>query len=449
MFSLSFAQTRASSTSTEEKLKSLQRPRWEVADIFRRHGDSYRQAHPLPLSHLRVMHAIEVCRTDYLGGHIEKCDDCGYERQAYNSCRNRHCPKCQALGKAKWLEERKAELLPLRYFHIIFTLPHQLNDLILHNKRVLLNILFKAVSQTLLAFGKNNLGGKVGFTTILHTWNQKLLDHFHIHCLIPGGALSFDGQGWINLKKENFLFSVEALSVVFRGKYIDDLKKAYQKGELKFPPQSGGSSTAKAANRPSKKEFQQLIDQLYQKKWVVYSKASFQAPQIQANKMNQSDSTQPDSEPDREDLLDYLARYTHRVAISNERIQSVEDGQVTFRYKDRKKNNQQQTITLEANEFIRRFLLHILPDGFMRIRHYGFLANRYKKKSLALCRKALGLSGNITQPQKKSTREMMRLLTGKDITRCPNCSIGTLRVAEKIPPLYAQYQPKIKYRDTS
>lgn len=351
--------------------------------------------------------------------------------------------------KARWLEDRKAELLPLRYFHIVFTLPHELNPLILNHKRVLLNILFRAVSETLLEFGKNNLGGRVGFITILHSWDQKLLDHFHLHCLIPGGALSFDNQGWIYPKKKDFLFHVEALSVVFRGKYIDALKKAYQKGELKFPSQSGGSSTARVADRPSKKEFQQLIDRLYQKKWVVYSKASFQAPQSQSSKMNLSDSTQCDREPDKEDLLDYLARYTHRVAISNERIQSLQDGQVTFRYKNRKKNNQQQTIALESHEFIRRFLLHILPDGFMRIRHYGFLANRYKNKALALCRRVLGVSGDMPQPEKKSTREMMWLLTGKDITQCPNCRIGTLRMAGEIRPLYAQYQFNIKYRDTS
>jgi hypothetical protein len=382
----------------------------------------YRRKHPLPPSHLKVMHALEVCRTAYLGGHIEKCDHCGFQRNAYNSCRNRHCPKCQALVKAKWLEDRKAELLPVDYFHVVFTLPHELNPVILQNKTVLLNMLFKAVSETLLEFGRNNLGGKIGFTTILHSWDQKLFDHFHLHCLIPAGALSLDEKSWIYTPK-NFLFPVKALSKVFRGKFLDFLKSAYKNEQLTF---SGNSSYLQA-----RREFQQLIDQLYGKKWVVYAKESFSNP---------------------EDALEYLSRYTHKVAISNERIKNLEEGKVSFSYKDRKSADVQKEIKLEVEEFIRRFLLHVLPDGFMRIRHFGFLANRCKKKCLNRCRQLLGLASPLFKPKARTPREMMLELTGKDISRCPCCKKGTLKAIAEISPAYSKwdyYQTHITYWDTS
>ncbi len=364
------------------------RPKRELADIFRQYGESYR--HALPLSHQKVMRAIEVCRTAELGGHLERCNACGFERPAYNSCRNRHCPKCQSMAKAKWLFKQKSELLPVGYFHLVFTLPHELNPLILANKRVLLNILFKAVSETLLAFGRTHLQGQMGFLTVLHTWDQTLKDHFHLHCLIPAGALSFDQSRWISARK-NFLFPVKALSLVFRGKFLDFLKRASNQGKV---------------------EFQGKAKALRKKKWVVYAKKPFGSP---------------------EKVLDYLGRYTHRVALSNDRILSVHDGQVTFSYRDRRDGDRLKTMTLEAEEFIRRFLLHVLPEGFMRIRHFGYLANRSKKHALARCRELLGLNPTLPELSKKSPHEMMLDLTGIDLTRCPTCKQGTMLIVAELP----------------
>jgi len=408
----------------EEVVKD--KPNWEVADIFHAYGEAYRLNHSLPASHLKVMHDIKVCRSAYLGGHIKKCDTCGAEINAYNSCRNRHCPKCQALTKARWLEARKAELLPLTYFHCVFTLPHEINPIALCNKKVVLGNLFKSVSQTLLQFGKNpenGLGGKLGFITILHTWDQTLLDHFHLHCVIAGGALSFDNDRWI-AGREDFLFHVKALSEVFRGKFIDYFQRAFANAKLIFPGNTQRFGTNKG--------FSALIDQLWAKDWVVYSKRPFGGP---------------------EQVLDYLGRYTHRVAISNRRIINVENGKVTFQYRDRKDNDTLKEMTLEAEEFIRRFLLHVLPEGFMRIRHFGFLANRCKKEKLGRCRQLLGLSPELPKPGKKTTQELMLQLTGIDVTRCPFCKKGTMKVAGKIPEFSASFfnaslvEPKIK--DTS
>jgi hypothetical protein len=382
------------------------RPKWEVADIFCEYGQAYRSKHPLPPGHLKVMHDIEVCRTAYLGGHIEQCDSCGFERNAYNSCRNRHCPKCQALAKARWLEARMAELLPVTYFHNIFTLPHKINPIALCNKKVIFDILFKSVSETLLQFGrnpKNGLGGKLGLIAILHTWDQTLLDHFHLHCLIPGGVLSFDGSTWI-AGRENFLFRVELLSVVFQGKFIDNLEKAFEKGKLIFPGKTEPLGTPKG--------FKGLKNQLWAKNWVVYSKPPFAGP---------------------EQVLDYLGRYTHRVAISNHRIVAVENGKVTFHYRDRKDNATLKVMTLEADEFMRRFLLHIVPNGFMRIRHFGFLANRRKKKDLSRCRELLGLSAHLPKADTKTTQEFMLELTGIDLNKCPYCKKGTMKFIAEIP----------------
>ena len=402
------------------------KPKLEVADIFREYGEAYRVGHPLPPTHLKVMHDIEVCRTAYLGGHIEQCDSCGFERNAYNSCRNRHCPKCQALTKARWLEARKAELLPLTYFHSVFTLPHEINPIALCNKKVVFGILFKSVSQTLLQFGKNpenGLGGKLGFIAILHTWDQRLSHHFHLHCVIAGGALSFDNDRWI-AGREDFLFHVKALSEVFRGKFIDYFQRAFANAKLIFPGNTERLGT--------KKGFSALINQLWAKDWVVYSKEPFGGP---------------------EQVLDYLGRYTHRVAISNHRIIAFENGKVTFQYRDRKDNDTIKVMTLEADEFIRRFLLHVLPDGFMRIRHFGFLANRSKKKDLGRCRELLGLCPELPKPSEITARELMLQLTGIDLTKCPFCKKGTMKVIAQLPKfsgtsLNALFnQPQIK--DTS
>jgi hypothetical protein len=389
------------------------RPQWEVADVFRAHGSDYRQQHSLPRVHLRVMRAIETCRTAALGGHVEKCDHCGFERISYNSCRNRHCPKCQSLAKARWMENRKAELLPVGYFHSVFTLPHELNPLVLCNKKTLFDILFKAVSDTLLEFGadpKHGLGGKLGCIAILHTWDQTLQDHFHLHCLIPGGALSSDGSSWTHARK-NYLFSVKALSKAFRGKFIHLLKKAFKENRLIFP--------GKASSLASTRMFVRLLNQLWKKQWVVYSKKPFAGP---------------------ENVLDYLGRYTHRVAITNHRITAVENGVVRFRYRDRRDHEKFKFMTLAAEEFIRRFLLHTLPDSYVRIRLFGFLANKCKERCLALCRKALHYNPEPPNSSPIDSRSLLLHLTGIDLDRCPRCSQGTM-YSVKILPLDTTFAP--------
>ena len=410
----------AAVAASSPKEASRNKPRWEVADILRLHGRQYRERHSLPLSHLKVMHAIEVCRTAYLGGHVERCDSCGHERHAYNSCRNRHCPKCQTLTKVKWLEDRKSELLPTGYFHAVFTLPHELNNIALCNQKIIFDILFKAVSETLLEFGRNNLVGKLGFLAILHTWDQTLLDHIHLHCVVPGGVLSFDKTAWMPAG-ENYLFSVKALSKVFRGKFLDYLSREFTTGELVF---SGKISSLAGA-----KEFSSLMDILKSKDWVVYCKKPFAGP---------------------EKVLDYIGRYTHRVALSNNRIINVANGMVTFTYRDRKNADVRKTMILKAEEFIRRFLLHVLPQGFVRIRHFGFLANRYKKVNIQKCRELIdnlpaGRHGSQHPPKcpEKTTclpvgtaQELMLELTGVDINICPCCKKGALRIIREILPLW-------------
>ena len=367
----------------------------ELADIFRAHGESYRRAHPLPVSHLKIMQAVERCRTAALGGHLEQCDSCGYERPAYNSCRNRHCPKCQSLAKVKWLDKQKSELLPVGYFHLVFTLPHELNALILTNRKILLSHLFKAVSETLVDFGRTRLGGQIGLITVLHTWEQTLLDHFHLHCLVPAGALSFDQKHW-RPARQNFLFPVKALSLVFQGKFLDLLKKAFARNKLLFVGQTASLADSVAFNL--------LIDALQKKPWIVYAKKPFGSPVH---------------------VLDYLGRYIHRVALSNDRIVSAYNGAVTFSYRDRKNHDRKKTMTLDAHEFIRRFLLHVIPKGFVRVRHSGVLANR-SKGLLSKCRQLLDLNPAVPKLVQKSVHELMLELTGIDITRCPVCEKGKL-----------------------
>ena len=363
----------------------------ELADIFRRYGESYRNTHRLPTSDLKVMRAVSVCRTHELGGHLDRCEACGFERPAYNSCRNRHCPKCQSLAKARWLEKQTAELLPVGYFHLVFTLPHELNRLILANKKIGLSLLFKAVSETLLEFGQTRLKGTLGIIAVLHTWDQRLKDHFHLHCLVPAGALSFDRSHWVAARK-NFLFPVKALSLVFRAKLLALLQHNIVRGKIDFPNQA--------------------INELRQKNWVVYTKKPFGSPHT---------------------VLDYLGRYTHRVALSNDRIVTIENGEVLLTYRDRKDGDRKKTMTLEVQEFIRRFLLHVLPDGFMRIRHFGFLANRSKKQALAQCRKLLKLDRALPKIPKQSAIDLLRELTGVDLSRCPCCQKGTMIVVGELP----------------
>jgi predicted Zn-ribbon and HTH transcriptional regulator len=371
----------------------------ELADIFRSHGQSYQRTHRLSASQQKVMRAVSVCRTQELGGHLKQCDTCGFEHPTYNSCRNRHCPKCQSLAKAKWLEKQTSELLPVGYFHLVFALPHEFNRLILAHKKIGLSLLFKAVSETLLEFGQTRLKGTLGIIAVLHTWDQTLKDHFHLHCLVPAGALSSNHSRWIGARP-NFLFPVTALSQVFQGKFLALLQQACDKG--KIPP---ATNEIKASR---------------QKSWVVYAKKPFGSPQT---------------------VLDYLGRYTHRVALSNDRILNVQNGQVTLSYRDRKDGDKKKTVSLEAHEFIRRFLLHVLPDGFMRIRHFGFLANRAKKHALPQCRKLLGLSAALPEFSKKSAHDLLLELSGIDLSRCPRCLKGTLIVIGEL--------PKVSRRDSS
>jgi hypothetical protein len=378
--------------------------KWELADIFREFGDNYRKSHRMPLSHKKVMHAVEVCRTSYLGGHMKVCSFCGYEHPTYNSCGNRHCPKCQSLAKLRWVKKREEELLPVDYFHNVFTLPHELNALARSNKKIIYGILFKSVSEALLQFGENELGGKIGFIATLHTWDQKLLEHIHLHCIISAGALSPDGGRWISSPNKDYLFSVKALSRVFRGKFLDYLKMAYSQGKLAF--------AGKSLEYESKEGFKALIDELYKEDWVVYSKKPFAGPEI---------------------VLDYLGRYTFRIAISNNRIRGVKDGKVTFTYRDRKEGNQKKEATLEAGEFIRRFLAHVLPGSFTRIRHFGFLCNRNRKENIACLKKLLGVYGKTCESSEKSLEELMLELTGSDISKCPRCRVGTMTCHHLIP----------------
>ena len=356
-------------------------PSWPDLSTVR---ESYQQTHRLSAPQQKVMRAISVCRTQELGGHLDRCDACGFERPGYNSCRNRHCPKCQSLAKAKWLEKQTSELLPVGYFHVVFTLPHEFNRLILAHKKIGLNLMFKAVSETLLEFGQTRLKGTIGIIAVLHTWDQTLKDHFHLHCLVPAGALSFDQSRWINAR-QNFLFPVKALSRVFRGKFLALLKHDIDRGKIK------------SANNEVKTS--------WKNNWVVYAKKPFGSPQT---------------------VLDYLGRYTHRVALSNDRIVAVDHGQVALSYRDRKDGNRKKTMTLEAQEIIRRFLLHVLPDGFMRIRHFGFLANRSKRQPLARCRKLFDLDPAVPQSPILSAKDLLLKLTGVDLSRCPCCHVGTM-----------------------
>jgi hypothetical protein len=382
-----------------------------VADVFRLYGDAYRATQPLPWSHGKVMDAIQRCRTAALGGHVEQCDTCAFERPAYNSCHDRHCPKCQGLAKAKWVQARSLELLPVGYFHVVFTLPHELNRLVLCNKRVVFDLFFQSLSTTLQDFGRRHLGGQIGFSAILHTWDQKLLDHFHVHCIIPGGALSPDQTRW-RPSHERFLFHVKDLSAAFRHTFLQGLCGAFDQNELEFHGQTEPLAVSGA--------FQTLLHSVRGKDWVVYSQPPFAGP---------------------EKVVDYLGRYTHRVAIGNYRILDVSHGEVTFTYLDRRDAGQVKPLTLTAHEFIRRFLLHVLPKGFKRIRHFGFLANRCKHQALGRCRALLGLEPERPQPDPKTPREWMLELTGEDVTRCPQCGSGTLVRARRLPPASGRDHP--------
>ena len=368
--------------------------RLELADILDHHWDDYKTQYPLWPEHRKIVSDLLNCRTAQLGGHIERCDSCGAVRITYHSCRNRHCPKCQHMPRERWLEKRKDEILPLNYFHVVFTLPHELNTIILNNKKVMLNCLFAAASKTLITFGKNELDGTPGFLAILHTWDQKLKAHFHLHCLVAGAGVSKDKKRLIACTGD-YLFNQKAVSLVFRGKFIDRMGLACQKGNLKLAGH----------------KYKKLKNTLFTKTWVVSVRDPVKRP---------------------EHVLEYLARYTHRVAIANSRIKSLKDAMVTFTAKNRKKNCT-ESIAISAVEFIRRFLLHSLPKGFVRIRHYGFLANRNRQINLKVIRKLLKLP-TVLAKTRVSLEEMMLQIAGIDITTCPCCNKGKMQLlAEEIP----------------
>jgi putative transposase/transposase-like zinc-binding protein len=389
-----------------------------VADIFRQYGPQYRQSHRLPRTQRRVMEAIEDCRTSALGGHKDKCDRCSHIEIFYNSCRNRHCPKCQFLRKEKWIDARTEDLLPVRYFHVVFTIPTELKPLVLRNQKVMYGILFRSVSETLLELANNpkHLGARIGFMGILHTWGQNLMDHPHVHCVVPGGGLSPDGNHWVSSRKQ-FFIHVKVMAKLFKEKFRAYLKRSYQSGELLFPD---GIS-----HLNERYVFERLRRLLYHKKWVVYCKPPFNGA---------------------EGVFEYLSRYTHRIAISNNRILKVEDGKVSFLWRDYADNDTVKTMTVEADEFIRRFLLHVLPDGFVKIRYYGLLANRTRKGNIALCRELLGESKIETRDNDvpETWQEHFLRVSGVDVTTCPVCKKGRLITVEILYPSWC-HGPPMKY----
>jgi Putative transposase/Transposase zinc-binding domain len=370
----------------------------EVADIFRRYGPAYRLANPLSHTQQRVMHAIEQCRTAALGGHVEACDSCQHQRISYNSCRNRHCPKCQSLARAKWLQDRQAELLPIEYFHVVFTIPEEISAIALQNKKEVYDILFRAAAETLrvISADPKHLGAEIGWISILHTWGQNLLHHPHLHCLVSGGGISPDGSRWIACRP-GFFLPVRVLSRLFRRLFLEYLNEAFDKGKLQF-----FSSLVALRERQC---FARTLAAAQKREWVVYAKAPFAGP---------------------EQVLQYLGRYTHRVAISNNRLASMENGEVQFHWKDYRNGNRQGILTLDANEFVRRFLLHVLPGKFQRIRHYGFLANRYRAPKLVLCRQFLAVLMAILIVPAPDYRDRFEQLTGRSLRVCPACGKGQM-----------------------
>jgi len=343
----------------------VSRPSLEVADIFHRHGAAWRTAHAghLSLSQMKVMSAIDSCRTAALGGHVEACEDCGHSRIAYNSCRNRHCPKCQGAAAREWLAARQADLLPVGYFHVVFTLPAEIADIAYHNKAVIYDLLFRAASEALLTIAADprHLGARIGITAVLHTWGSAMTHHPHVHMIAPGGGIALDGTSWVRCKP-GFFLPVRVLSKLFRRLFLSKLADAHAAGHLQFFGDHDCLSERSA--------FAAFLAPLRKKNWFVYAKPPFAGPEA---------------------VLAYLSRYTHRVAISNSRLISLDEAGVTFRYKDYRRSGRERyrTMTLDPAEFIRRFLLHVLPKGFHRIRHYGLLASTGRKANIARVRELL------------------------------------------------------------
>ena len=378
----------------------MSRPLLEVADLIRSAGTAFieRNRPWLRWQHIKVLRAIRRCRTAALGGHLDECTRCGHRAAiSYHSCRNRHCPKCQTSTRERWIAARQRELLPTRYVHVVFTLPHRLAPLALQNKKVLYDLLFRASAETLLEVARDprHLGAEIGFFSVLHTWSQKLGLHPHVHCVIPAGGLSLDHAHWIP-SRERFFLPIHVLRRVFRGKFVAGLRQAFQVGQLNFH--------GDLALLAQPKTFAAWLRPLFRKDWVVYSKPPFGGPEY---------------------VLQYLGRYTHRVAISNHRLVSLAEGNVTFRWRDSAHNNEQKLLTLSLDEFLRRFLLHLLPKGFVRIRNFGFLANRKRAITVPLC---LSLLGSPTEATHEASAH-----SPCDLWLCPHCG-GSMRVIQRFTP---------------
>jgi hypothetical protein len=400
----------------------MSKPAVELAEVMRRFGSAFLEAYGASLSLVQktVLRALVLCRTAALGGHLEQCDnpDCSYQRPAYNSCRNRHCPKCQSLAKARWIAARQQQLLPVVYFHVVFTLPEAIARLALQNKAVIYNLLFQTTAATLrsIAADPKHLGAQIGFFAILHTWGQQLTHHPHLHCVVPGGGLSPDGQRWISCpcsKKSGkpFFLSVKVLSARFRHLFRDALLEAFQQGQLSFFGDLAGLSNPKA--------FRRWLHLASHRRWVVYAKRPFGGPA---------------------QVIQYLGRYTHRVALSNHRLLKIEDGRVWFRWKDYRHGSAEKTLALDAVEFLRRFLLHVLPSGFVRIRYFGFLANCHVEDKIACCRQLLKVdpASRLLPTPPADWQTLFHQLTGKLADLCPLCQKGRLVRVELLHSLVPQ-----------
>jgi Putative transposase/Transposase zinc-binding domain len=377
-------------------------PVLELADIFRLHGSAYRAACGEALSggQRKALRDLAVCRTATLGGYVAQCDRCDHRVIAYRSCRNRHCPKCQAAARAAWLKQRATQLLPVEYFHVVFTLPQAIAPLALQNQRTIYNILFRAAAETLLriAADPKHLGAQSGFLAVLHTWGQNLQHHPHLHCIVPGGGIAPDRSRWIACRPQFFL-PVRVLSRFFRNKFVAYVKQAFLRGDLSFH--------GKLEPLGAKNNFINWVSTVARSEWVVYAKPPFGGPQ---------------------QVLKYLARYTYRVAIANRRLLGLHNGQVTFRWKDYAQAGKSQTMTLAVNEFIRRFLLHVLPGGFVKIRHFGFLANRGRRDNLALCRQLLEAKPQLPASRENSAPKQ------PEAQSCPLCKVGRMSLIELLLP---------------
>jgi hypothetical protein len=403
-------------------------PALELSDIFRLHGPAYltRFGTSLSREQKQALKAIVACRTATLGGYVEQCDQCGYQKIAYCSCRNRHCPKCSARARAQWLEQRAAERLPVEYFHVVFTVPQLLAPLALQNQRLVYGMLFRAAAETLLqiAADPRHLGARLGFVAVLHTWGQNLHSHPHLHCVVPGGGFAPDYSRWIACRRQ-FLLPVKVLSRLFRAKFTAYLQTAFRAGKLGFH--------GELKSLREQRSFAAWLKRLAATEWVVYAKPPFGGPQ---------------------QVLKYLARYTHRVAISNQRLVSLENGRVTFRWKNYARAGEPALMTLPAEEFIRRFLLHVLPSGFVKIRHFGFLANRSRRDNVRLCRQLLAAS-STTPPGLAPHKPHSSAPKANTAERCPRCKLGSMRILEIFRPqafiviTSSVASPKVMQMDTS